>query len=332
MNITQLPFIKEIYGFLGQDLVAAVIGILIILVFVPLNSAFLVWLERKVAGHIQLRPGPMEVGPHGILQTLIDAVKLMSKEMITPKLADKFLFWLAPIIIIIPAIVCFVVIPFSPLMQVREMNVGILLIFSFSSLTVLSILMAGWASNNKYALIGAVRAVAQNVAYEIPLLLSTMSIIIMTNSFKMSEITAAQSPVWFIVYQPVAAIIFFISTTAETNRAPFDLVEAESELVSGFHTEYTGMRFALFFLAEYTNMFIAASMGAVLFFGGWHGPFFPGLIWFVVKVYILIFVIIWVRWTFPRLRFDQLMNFAWKVMIPVALLNLMITAIVLKVL
>lgn len=332
MNITQLPFIKEIYGFLGQDLVAAVIGILIILVFVPLNSAFLVWLERKVAGHIQLRPGPMEVGPHGILQTLIDAVKLMSKEMITPKLADKFLFWLAPIIIIIPAIVCFVVIPFSPLMQVREMNVGILLIFSFSSLTVLSILMAGWASNNKYALIGAVRAVAQNVAYEIPLLLSTMSIIIMTNSFKMSEITAAQSPVWFIVYQPVAAIIFFISTTAETNRAPFDLVEAESELVSGFHTEYTGMRFALFFLAEYTNMFIAASMGAVLFFGGWHGPFFPGLIWFVAKVYILIFVIIWVRWTFPRLRFDQLMNFAWKVMIPVALLNLMITAIVLKVL
>ena len=332
MNITQLPFIKEIYGFLGQDLVAAVIGILIILVFVPLNSAFLVWVERKVAGHIQLRPGPMEVGPHGILQTLIDAVKLMSKEMITPKLADKFLFWMAPIIIIIPAIVCFVVIPFSPLMQVREMNVGILLIFSFSSLTVLSILMAGWASNNKYALIGAVRAVAQNVAYEIPLLLSTMSIIIMTNSFKMSEITAAQSPVWFIVYQPVAAIIFFISTTAETNRAPFDLVEAESELVSGFHTEYTGMRFALFFLAEYTNMFIAASMGAVLFFGGWHGPFFPGLIWFVVKVYALIFVIIWVRWTFPRLRFDQLMNFAWKVMIPVALLNLMITAIVLKVL
>jgi len=332
VNITQLPFIKEIYGFLGHDLVAAVIGILIILVFVPLNSAFLVWVERKVAGHIQLRPGPMEVGPHGILQTLIDAVKLMSKEMITPKLADKFLFWLAPIIIIIPAIVCFVVIPFSPLMQVREMNVGILLIFSFSSITVLSILMGGWASNNKYALIGAVRAVAQNVAYEIPLLLSTMSIIIMTNSFKMSEITVAQSPVWFIVYQPVAAIIFFISTTAETNRAPFDLVEAESELVSGFHTEYTGMRFALFFLAEYTNMFIAASMGAVLFFGGWHGPFFPGLIWFVVKVYILIFVIIWVRWTFPRLRFDQLMNFAWKVMIPVALLNLMITAIVLKVL
>jgi NADH-quinone oxidoreductase subunit H len=332
VTITQLPIIKEIYGFLGRDLTAALIGILIILAFVPLNSAFLVWLERKVAGHIQLRPGPMEVGPHGILQTLIDAVKLMGKEMITPKLADKFLFWLAPIIIIIPAIVCFVVIPFSPMMQVREMNVGILLIFSFSSLTVLSILMGGWASNNKYALIGAVRAVAQNVAYEIPLLLSTMSIIIMTNSFKMSEITAAQSGVWFIFYQPVAAIIFFISTTAETNRAPFDLVEAESELVSGFHTEYTGMRFALFFLAEYTNMFIAASMGAVLFFGGWHGPFFPGLIWFMVKVYILIFVIIWVRWTFPRLRFDQLMNFAWKFMIPAALLNLMVTAVLLKVL
>ena len=332
MNNTQLPFIKEIYGFLGHDLVAAVIGILIILVFVPLNSAFLVWMERKVAGHIQLRPGPMEVGPHGILQTLIDAVKLMSKEMITPKLADKLIFWLAPIIILIPAIVCFVVIPFSSLLQVREMNVGILLIFAFSTISVLSILMGGWASNNKYSLIGAIRSVAQNVAYEIPLLLSTMSIIIMTNSFKMSEITAAQSSVWYIIYQPVAAIIFIIATTAETNRAPFDLVEAESELVSGFHTEYTGMRFALFFLAEYTNMFIAASMATVLFFGGWHGPFFPGLIWFMIKVYFLIFVIMWVRWTFPRLRFDQLMNFAWKVLVPVALLNLMITAVVLKVL
>jgi NADH-quinone oxidoreductase subunit H len=310
---------------------AGIVGLLILAAIVPLNVALLVLVERKVAGHIQLRPGPMEVGPHGILQTLIDAVKLLGKEMVTPQSTDKLLFFLAPIIIVVPAFVGFVPIPFSPMMQIREVNVGILLIFAFSSISVLSILMAGWASNNKYSLIGAIRSVAQNVAYEIPLLLATMSVIIMTNTFKMGEIVQAQSPVWFIFYQPIAAIIFFIATTAETNRAPFDLVEAESELVSGFHTEYTGMRFSLFFLAEYTNMVIAAAMFTVLFLGGWHGPVFPGMIWFLIKTYFLIFVVMWARWTYPRIRFDQLMNFAWKVLIPIALVNLLITAIVLKV-
>jgi len=329
VNMTQL--IKDIYAFLGPDVTAGVIGLLILLVYVPLNAAFMVWFEMKVSAHITLRPAYMRVGPHGIFQNLADAVKMLGKEIITPKLADKFLYWLAPILITVPIFVGFIVIPFSPLMQIKELNVGILLIFSFSSLTVLSILMAGWSSNNKYSLIGAVRSVAQNVAYEIPLLLSTMSVIIMTNSFRMSDIVAAQTPVWYILYQPIAALIFVISTTAETNRAPFDLVEAESELVSGFLTEYTGMRYGLFFMAEYTNMVIAACMATVLFLGGWRGPFFSGLIWFVIKVYILIFVIYWVRWTFPRVRFDQLMNFAWKVLIPIALLNLMITAIVLKV-
>jgi NADH-quinone oxidoreductase subunit H len=310
---------------------AGIVGLLILAAIVPLNVAFLVLVERKVAGHIQLRPGPMEVGPHGILQTLIDAVKLLGKEMVTPQSTDKLLFFLAPIIIVVPAFVGFVPIPFSPMMQIREVNVGILLIFAFSSISVISILMAGWASNNKYSLIGAIRSVAQNVAYEIPLLLATMSVIIMTNTFKMGEIVQAQSPVWFIFYQPIAAIIFFIATTAETNRAPFDLVEAESELVSGFHTEYTGMRFSLFFLAEYTNMVIAAAMFTVLFLGGWHGPVFPGMIWFLIKTYFLIFVVMWARWTYPRIRFDQLMNFAWKILIPIALFNLLITAIVLKV-
>jgi len=310
---------------------AGMVGLLILAAIVPLNVALLVLVERKVAGHIQLRPGPMEVGPHGILQTLIDAVKLLGKEMVTPQSTDKLLFFLAPIIIVVPAFVGFVPIPFSPMMQIREVNVGILLIFAFSSISVISILMAGWASNNKYSLIGAIRSVAQNVAYEIPLLLATMSVIIMTNTFKMGEIVQAQSPVWFIFYQPIAAIIFFIATTAETNRAPFDLVEAESELVSGFHTEYTGMRFSLFFLAEYTNMVIAAAMFTVLFLGGWHGPVFPGMIWFLIKTYFLIFVVMWARWTYPRIRFDQLMNFSWKVLIPIALVNLLITAIVLKV-
>jgi len=332
VNITQLPYLKDIYAFLGSDVTAGIVGLLIIAAIVPLNVAFLVLVERKVAGHIQLRPGPMEVGPHGILQTLIDAVKLLGKEMVTPQSTDKLIFFLAPIIVVAPAFVGFVPIPFSPMMQIKDVNVGILLIFAFSSISVISILMAGWSSNNKYSLIGAVRSVAQNVAYEIPLLLATMSIIIMTNTFKMGEIVQAQSSVWFIFYQPIAAIIFFIATTAETNRAPFDLVEAESELVSGFHTEYTGMRFSLFFLAEYTNMVIAAAMFTVLFLGGWHGPLFPGMIWFLIKTYFLIFVVMWARWTYPRIRFDQLMNFAWKVLIPFSLVNLLITAIVLKVL
>lgn len=331
MNITQLPYIKDIYAFLGPEVMAGLIGLLIIAAIVPLNVAFLVLLERKVAGHIQLRPGPMEVGPHGILQTLVDAVKLLGKEMVTPTMTDKVLFFLAPIVVVAPAFVGFVPIPFSAMMQIRDINVGILLIFAFSSISVMSILMAGWSSNNKYALIGAVRSVAQNVAYEIPLLLATMSVVIMTNTFKLGEIVQAQSSVWYILYQPIAAIIFFIATTAETNRAPFDLVEAESELVSGFHTEYTGMRFSLFFLAEYTNMVISAALFTTLFLGGWLGPFFPGMHWFLLKTYFLIFVVMWIRWTYPRIRFDQLMNFAWKVLIPIAMVNLVITAIVLKV-
>ncbi|MGA3084414.1 MAG: NADH-quinone oxidoreductase subunit NuoH [Thermodesulfobacteriota bacterium] len=330
--MTQLIQIcKDIYAFLGYDLTVGLIGTVVFLAFVPVNGIFMVWFEMKVSGHITLRPAFMRVGPHGILQNLADGLKMMAKDPITPKVADKFLFWIAPIVIFIPSFVGFVVIPFSSMMQVKDLNVGILLIFSFSSLTVFSILMAGWSSNNKYSLIGAVRSVAQNVAYEIPLLLSTMSVIIMTNSFKLSDIIAAQTPVWYILYQPIAALIFVISTTAECNRSPFDLVEAESELVAGFHTEYTGMRFGMFFIAEYTNMFIAASMATVLFLGGWRGPFLPGVIWFFIKVFFLIFIIYWIRWTFPRVRFDQLMNFAWKVLIPIALLNLMITAIVLKV-
>ncbi|MBI5585916.1 MAG: NADH-quinone oxidoreductase subunit NuoH [Deltaproteobacteria bacterium] len=315
---------------MGHDVFVAVTGLLLLLGFIQVNALFLIWLERKVAGHIQLRPGPMEVGPHGLLQTLVDGIKLMGKELITPTAVDKPMYWLAPIIVLIPAVVCFVVIPFAPVLQVRDIDVGILLIFSFSSLTVLAILMGGWASNNKYSLIGAARSVAQIIAYEIPLLLSTMSVIIMTNSFRMSDIIAAQDKVWFILFQPIAAIIFLIGATAETNRAPFDLPEAESELVAGFHTEYTGMRFALFFLAEYSNMFITAAMAVVLFFGGWQGPVLPGLIWFMLKCYALIFGVIWVRWTYPRLRFDQLMNFAWKILIPIALLNLMLTAIIIK--
>jgi len=320
---------------MGSDWVRLVVGLVVVLAFSQLNALFLVWLERKVAGHIQLRPGPKEVGPFGLLQTIADGIKLVGKELITPATADWKLFIIAPVFVFMPVLVGFLVLPFSPQLILRDMNAGVLLIFAFSTFTVLAILAGGWASNNKYALLGAVRSVAQNVAYEIPLLLSVMSVVLMVHSMRFAEIVQAQDKLWFIFLQPVAGLIFLICATAETNRAPFDIPEAESELVAGFHTEYSGMRFGLFFLAEYTNMFIVSAVATSLFFGGWQGPFgfdlhIPGIVWFLMKTYVLIFVIMWVRWTFPRLRFDQLMNFSWKVMIPLSLANLLVTAVVLK--
>lgn len=319
----------------GSDWFRLVVGLVLALAFSQLNALFLVWLERKVAGHIQLRPGPKEVGPFGLLQTIADGIKLVGKELITPRAADWKLFIVAPVVVFMPVLVGFLVLPFGKSMIIRDMNLGVLLIFAFSTFTVLAILAGGWASNNKYALLGAVRSVAQNVAYEIPLLLSVMSIVLMVHTLKFSSIVEAQGRIWFIFLQPLAGLIYLIAATAETNRAPFDIPEAESELVAGFHTEYSGMRFGLFFLAEYTNMFIVSAVATSLFFGGWQGPFgislhIPGVVWFLLKTYFLIFTIMWVRWTFPRLRFDQLMNFSWKVMIPLSLANLLVTAVVVK--
>jgi len=316
--------------FLGSEGARMVVGLIAVIALVSVNAVFLIRIERKVAAHTQLRPGPMEVGPHGAIQTVADALKLMGKELITPEEVDKPVFWLAPIVIFLPVLLSFLVIPFSSTWIIRDMNVGIILILGFSTLAVLAILMAGWSSNNKYAVFGAIRSVAQNVAYEIPLLITVMSIILMVGSFKLSDIVAAQSRVWFVAVQPLAFILYIICATAETNRAPFDIPEAESELVAGFHTEYTGMRFALFFLAEYTNMFIVSAVATVLFLGGWHGPILPGVIWFLLKVYAVIFLLMWFRWTFPRVRFDQLVTFAWKILIPLAFVNLLITAFVLK--
>ena len=327
---------QKLVSYLGPDLTVIIVGLVGVLALVQVNALFLVWLERKVAAHIQLRIGPKEVGPFGILQTIVDGVKLVSKELITPRHVDKKLFMLAPVAIFLPVLVSFVVIPFSEKLQIRDLNVGLLVIFAFSTFNVLAILVGGWASNNKYSLLGAVRSVAQNVAYEIPLLLTVLSAILWSNSLQMSKIVESQSTVWNVFWMPVAALIYLICATAETNRAPFDIPEAESELVAGFHTEYGGMRFALFFLAEYSNMLIVAAVATTLFFGGWKPlPFLgflpvPGLIWFLAKTYVLIFVVIWVRWTFPRLRFDQLMNFCWKIMIPAALLHLIVYAGIIK--
>jgi NADH-quinone oxidoreductase subunit H len=316
---------------LGSEGVRMIVGLIAVIALVSVNALFLIWMERKVAAHMQLRPGPMEVGPHGAIQTVADAVKLMGKELITPEEVDRPIFYLAPIVVFLPVLLTFLVIPFSQTWIIKDLNVGIVLILAFSTLTVLAILMGGWASNNKYAVFGALRSVAQNIAYEIPLLVTVMSVILMVGSFKLTDIVAAQSGYWFILVQPLAFILYIICATAETNRTPFDLPEAESELVAGFHTEYSGMRFALFFLAEYTNMFIVSAVAAVLFLGGWRGPLLPGVVWFLIKVYALIFLIMWFRWTFPRVRFDQLVTFAWKILIPLSFVNLLLTALALKI-
>lgn len=315
---------------LSPEILTAVVGLLIVIGLITVNSIGLIYAELKVAAHVQRRPGPMEVGWHGWLQPVMDAVKLLGKELVTASAVNKPLFILAPMIVILPLLVTFVVIPFGEKLIIRDLNMGLLLIFSFSALNVVGILIGGWASNNKYSLLGALRSVSQCVAYEIPILITVMSVVIMTHSLRMSDIIAAQSGIWFIVIQPLAAILYLVASTAETNRLPFDIPEAEGELIAGFHSEYSGMRFALFFLAEYTNMFIVAAVFVTLFLGGWRGPVLPGPIWFLIKVYALIFLVLVARWTFPRLRFDQLMTLAWKVMIPLAMVNLIVTALVIK--
>ena len=302
-------------------------GTLVVL-FISVNALFLVWMERRVSARIQLRRGPIHVGWQGLLQTAADAIKLLSKELVLPKDVDKFLYVLAPVLVFAPILSAFIVLPLGPHIIIRDLNVGFLFVFSLTNISFIGIFIAGWSSNNKYALLGSMRAVAQNISYEIPLLLSTMGVVIAAQSLKMSDLVSAQSKNWFIVTQPVAFLIFLCASLAEANRAPFDIPEAESELVAGFHTEYSGMRFALFFLGEYTAIFVSSAIAATLFLGGWRGPFMAGPFWLLLKIYGLVLVIMWIRWTFPRLRSDQLMNFAWKVLIPFAIVNVFVTALV----
>ena len=312
---------------------------LIIMGGLTINVLMLVWGERKISAWIQKRMGPTEVGPFGLLQTLADMLKLISKQLITPANVDKPLYHLAPLLAFAPVVAAVGLFPFSESYALLNNDLGLLLVFAFGGIAVIAIFMAGWGSNNKYALLGAVRSVAQNISYEIPLIFSALSVVLTVNGFdseanglNLSHIVMAQDQnFWFVLCQPVAAIIYFISALAETNRAPFDIPEAESELVAGFHTEYSGMRFSLFFFAEYSNMLVVSMLAVVLFFGGWDGPVLPGPVWFFLKSYLLIFVMMWVRWTFPRLRFDQLMTFCWKVLIPLSILNLLVTAFVVAV-
>ena len=317
---------SAIHGFLagivGDFVATLVLGIAVIMGYLSLNVLFLIWLERKVSAHIQRRLGPMEVGPHGSLQTVADMLKLLGKQILTPVATDRFVYILAPVLVFVPTLCITSLIPISGAEAFADQPYGLLVIVALSGVSVLGIFMAGWSSNNKYAVLGGMRSVAQVIAYEIPILLSALSVIFVAQSMNLRVIADAE------VFQPIAAILFFIGITAETNRAPFDIPEAESELVGGFHTEYSGMRFALFFFAEYTNMLVLGALGATLFLGGYHGPLLPGPVWLLLKAYAVIFVMMWMRWTFPRLRFDQLMTFAWKLMIPLALANLIVTALI----
>ena len=314
----------------GDFAATLLLGAGTILLYLTFNVLFLIWLERKVSAHAQRRLGPMEVGPHGALQTVADMLKLLSKQLVTPLATDHFTFLFAPILIFIPTVCLASLVPLGEASAFAEMPNGLAVVVVLSGITVIAIFMAGWSSNNKYAVLGGMRSVAQVVAYEIPVLLSALSVVLIAQSLNLHQIAAGQT-VPYVLVEPVAALIFFIGITAETNRAPFDIPEAESELVGGFHTEYAGMRFALFFFAEYTNMLVLGAVGATLFLGGWKGPFVAaapwlGPIYLLLKSYVVVFLMMWARWTFPRLRFDQLMNFAWKLLIPVALVNLVVTA------
>jgi NADH-quinone oxidoreductase subunit H len=323
-------------------LLAYLVGILS---FVGLNAAYLVWVERKGAGRFQRRPGPTEVGWAGLLQPIADAVKILSKQIIVPAGVDRTVFRVAPLLVMIPAMAGLAVIPFTKNLVAVNMNVGLLMIFAFGSINVMALMLGGWSSRNKYSIISAARVVSQNVAYEIPMLLVVLTMIMISGSMNLNEITANQGGGFWKWYffrldlnplAPITFLIFYICMLAETNRAPFDMAEAESELVAGAYTEYSGMSFGVFFMAEYANILLGCSLATVLFLGGWQSPIgvlsgpIWGLVWFLGKLYFLVFSVVWVRWTFPRTQFYGLLNLSWKILIPVSLATLILSSAMIK--
>lgn len=301
----------------------------IIIAFISLSVLFMVWWERKVSGHMQSRLGPMRTGWHGWLQTVIDAIKLILKEDTTPENADKISFLIAPIIVFVSAFMAYICIPFGKGLIVKDLNIGILYIMAITTFTVIGLLTAGWSSNNKYSILGGFRSAAQIISYEVPLTLSILGVVILAQSLSMQTITNSQKHIWewYIWRQPVGFLIYLVAGIAEINRTPFDIPEAEQELVAGFNVEYSGMKFAMFFFAEYANLFLVSAIATTLFLGGWNGPVLPSWLWFFIKSFFLVFMIMWFKWTFPRLRVDQLMGFAWKFLLPLAFLNLILTGL-----
>lgn len=313
---------------------ALVVHMLILVGVVLLHVAYATYFERKVIGHMQVRMGPTRVGPLGLLQPIADGIKLFFKEDIIPSSADRTLFYAAPIICLVAAMANLAVLPFSSGLVLAEINIGLLFVFAMSSLASYGVVLAGWASNSKFSFLGGLRSMSQVISYEIALGLSLVGVMMMAGSLNLSEIVAAQQRSWFGIYaipQFLGFFVFVVAMLAETNRAPFDLPEAESELVAGYFTEYSGIRFSLFFMAEYIGMLVMASIAVICYLGGWSGPFdvpYVPFFWFAAKVYGIMFFYFWLRATLPRYRYDQLMSLGWKLLIPLALLNIVITGLV----
>lgn len=309
-------------------------GLMIILVLCGC-AAYMTWCERVLMARMQLRLGPNRVGPLGLLQPMADGIKLLFKERFQPAGADTFTYWLAPGLAIFLAFFVFALIPFGPSYEIfgrtvhlviADVNPGILVILAFTSLAVYDVVLAGWSSNNRYSILGAIRGTAQMISYEIPMGLSLLSVILTAGTLRLPGIVEAQTGCWFILCQPVAFVIFVITSFAETNRAPFDLPEAEQELTAGYHTEFGGLKFAIFFMAEYINIVAVSAIAVTFFLGGWHGPFDLPVVWLALKVAFFVFLFMWVRATLPRVRYDQLMQFGWKILLPLAIGNLLVTA------
>ena len=322
-------------------LVIPIIKMLVIFGVCLLLVAYTTWIERKALGHFQLRYGPMRVGYHGLLQPIADAVKNFFKEEVVPDNADRAVFLLAPVISISVAVMLLAVIPFgAPIMifgkkinlYLANPSIGILFVMGFATIGSYGTILGGWSSGNKYGFMGGLRASAMIISYELSMAFAVLSIIMVTGSLSLVDMVSAQHGVWNILREPVAFLVFFISGIAELNRIPFDMPEAESELCCGYNIEYSSMKFSLFFLAEYTHMFVFASLVTTLFLGGWHGPFLPGVVWFFIKTFIIIFLCIWVRATIPRLRYDKVMKLEWKFLLPVALANVVATGAVMALL
>jgi NADH-quinone oxidoreductase subunit H len=305
--------------------------------------AYLTWLERKMMARVQMRPGPTRVGPYGLLQPIADGLKFLFKEDVIPAHSNRFLYIIAPILSLVPAMLSFAVVPFGPRLQITDLSVGLLFIFAITSLGIYGIVIGGWASNSKYPLMGAMRSSAQMISYELSLTLSVVGVLMIANTLSLAEIVQSQQGTWFgfiprwnIFLQPIAFVVFFISAIAETNRLPFDLAESEQELVGGWHTEYSSMKFAMFMLAEYAAMIGVSALATIMFLGGWSGPVFgPGwlqmilpTVWFVMKISLFIFIYVLLRSTVPRFRYDQLMNFGWKFLLPLALANILVTSFI----
>jgi NADH-quinone oxidoreductase subunit H len=315
------------------------IKLIVVLVVLLVSAGWLVWVERKLLGRLQVRFGPNRAGKFGFFQPVADIVKMVTKEDTMPGEADRFIFLYAPAVVAVTTLLLFAVVPFGEgftllgrtiPMIITDLNIGILFVLALLSLGVYGVALGGWASNSKYSLLGGIRGAAQMISYELPLALSLVPVVMLAGSFSLVDIVNAQSRYPFILVQPVSFILFFISAAAEIKRIPYDLPEAENELIAGFHTEYSGMRFGLYFLGEYISLVVLGSLMAVFFWGGWRGPFLPPLIWFIIKVWVVVFFMIWMRGTLPRMRYDQLMKLGWKVLIPIALLNIIVTGAVMR--